>query len=130
MKNKYDKEIIAYLTTSGICPYDPKEPSFMFSFAYSFPSCFRACGHEIMHLYFHEFYWGLVEDKIGKDKTGDLKEALSVLLNEEFKDLWFDTDYGYEPHKKLREFIVKEWKKEPDFDVLLNKCVAYLKKKK
>jgi len=128
MKNKYNKDITAYLTTLGICPYDPKEPSFMFSLFYSLPRCLQTCGHEIMHLYFHEFYWDLVEKEIGKDKTGDLKEALTVLLNLEFKDLWFQEDYGYGPHKKLRSFIVKEWRKEPDFDVLLDKCVKYLKK--
>ncbi len=127
MKKKFDKNIFAYLTTTGICPYDPDEPSFMFSLFYSLPHQLQTCGHEIMHLYFHKFYWDKIESQIGKEKTGDLKEALSVLLNIEFRDLWFAKDYGYEPHNKLREFILKGWQKENDFEKLLEKCVDYFK---
>jgi hypothetical protein len=127
MKNKLNKDIIAYLTTLSICPYDPKEPSFMFSLFYSLPSALETCGHEIMHLYFHEFYWDKIEKEIGEEKTGKLKEALTVLLNLEFKDLWFAEDKGYEEHKELREFLANEWKKEKDFEKLLEKCVEYLK---
>jgi len=129
MKKNFDKDITAYLTTLGVCPYDPDEPSFMFSLFYSLPHQLQTCGHEIMHLYFHQFYWNEVESKIGKEKTGDLKEALSILLNAEFRDLWFAKDYGYEPHKELRGFILKEWKKQKDFEKLLEKCVEYLKQR-
>ncbi len=124
----YEEErITAYLTTLGICPYDPNEPSFMFSFLYSLPKSLQTCGHEIMHLYFHNLYWESVESKIGNKKTWDLKEALTVILNFEFKDLWFIEDKGYEPHKKLRKFISDEWKKNKDFRILIEKCVEHLK---
>jgi len=127
MMKSFNEKIVGYLTTVGICPYDPNEPSFMFSLFYSLPKSLKTCGHEIMHLYFHKFYWDTVEKQIGKEKTADLKEALTVLLNLEFKDLWFVDDFGYEPHKELRKFIEKQWKKKKDFGVLLKKCVEYLK---
>jgi len=130
MKKNFDKDIIAYLTTLGVCPYDPDEPLFMFSLFYSLPHQLQTCGHEIMHLYFHKFYWEKVESQIGKEKTADLKEALTVLLNLEFKDLWFSNDNGYESHKELRSFIVEKWKEEKDFEVLLEKCINYLQKDK
>lgn len=126
MKNKFDKNITAYLTTVGICPYDPNEPSFMFSLFYSLPKSLNTCGHEIMHIYFHKFYWDKIEKKIGKEKTADLKEALTVLLNLEFKDLWFSNDDGYSQHKELRKFIEEKWKEEKDFKKLLEKCINYL----
>jgi hypothetical protein len=127
MKNIFSEEITAYLTTAGTCPYDPDEPSFMFSLFYSLPKNLQTCGHEIMHLYFHKFYWDKVEKQIGKEKTADLKEALTVLLNLEFKDLWFVEDRGYEQHKELREFISDEWKKGKNFEKLLEKCIEHLK---
>ena len=74
----------------------------------------------------HKIYWDKIESQIGKDKTGDLKEALTVLLNLEFKDLWFVEDKGYESHKELRDFILEEWKKEKDFEKLLEKCIKFL----
>lgn len=126
-KKDYNKKITAYLTTSGICPYDPVEPSFMFSLSYSLLKCLANCGHEIMHLYFHEFYWEKIEKEIGAHKTGDLKEALTVLLNLEFKDLWFIEDAGYDSHKELRNFISEAWGKEKNFNNLIDKCIKYLK---
>jgi len=52
---------------------------------------------------------------------------LTILLNLEFKDLWFVEDRGYDVHKELRNFISDEWKKEKDFEKLLDKCILYLK---
>jgi len=126
MKKEYKKEIISYITTLGICPYNPKEPSFMVSLFYPIQIALSTCGHEIMHLYFHEFYWDDVEKKLGSKKTGDLKEALTVLLNIEFIDLWLTKDSGYDEHKSLREFISKTWKEEKDIEMLLNKCIDFL----
>ncbi|MDO8516634.1 MAG: hypothetical protein Q7S33_00770 [Nanoarchaeota archaeon] len=123
------KDFTAYLTTAGRCPYDPEEKTFFFSFFNSLPNAMNTTGHEIMHLQFHEYYWQDTEKQLGKEKTADLKEALTVLLNLEFNDLWFAKDIGYEPHKELRKFIANEWKKEKDFDVLIEKCVDYLKEK-
>lgn len=127
MKNKFTEDISAYLTTLRTCSYDPDEIYFMISFFSSIPKALSTCGHEIMHLYFHKFYWDKIEKQIGKEKTADLKEALTVLLNLEFKDLWFIEDQGYNSHRTLREFISEEWKKEKDLEILLNKCVKYLK---
>lgn len=127
MKKEFKTDIIGYLTTARICPYNSEEKWFMFSFFSGFLSILETCGHEIMHLYFHEFYWEEIEKQIGKVKTADLKEALTVLLNLEFKDLWFARDSGHEQHKDLRKFISQEWKKEKDIESLLEKCVNYLK---
>lgn len=127
MKKKFMGDITAYLTTAGICPYDFREPSFMFSLFYSLPKKMQIFGHEIMHIYFHKFYWNKIESEIGTEKTEYLKEALTVLLNVEFKDLWIISDRGYNSHKELRKFILEEWKKEKDFEKLLDKCTRYLK---
>jgi hypothetical protein len=127
-KNKFKfEEVTAYITTVMRCPYDFDEPSFMVSFFRDIPSLLSVAGHELFHIQFHKTYWNQVEKEIGKEKTADLKEALTILLNLEFKDLWFVEDKGYDAHKELRNFIATQWEKEKDFDVLMNKCVEYLK---
>jgi hypothetical protein len=123
----YRESFTDYLTLAGRCPYILKENAFYFNFFSSIINVLQTAGHEIMHLQFHNTYWNQIEKQIGKEKTHDLKEALTVLLNLEFKDLWFVEDKGYEMHKELRNFIANEWKKEKDFEVLLKKCVEYLK---
>jgi len=119
------EEFIGYITTIGRCPYDPDEKNFMVSLFYSIPQSLVTIGHEIMHIQFHNTYWDQIEKEIGEEKTADLKEALTVLLNVEFKDLWFGKDRGYDSHQKLRRFIEKEWENEKDFDVLMKKCIKY-----
>jgi hypothetical protein len=122
-----NEQFTAYITTNIRCPYNYKEFSFMISFFRDLLNAIKTCGHEIMHIQFHNTYWGQIEEQIGKEKTADLKEALTVLLNLEFRDLWFVDDNGYDVHKELRQFITEQWKKEKDFESLLKKCVEYLK---
>jgi hypothetical protein len=80
-----------------------------------------------MHLH-NTDWWDKVEKKLGNKKTHDLKEALTELLNLEFKDLWIVDDRSYPNHIQLREFIKKEWMKEKDFDKLTEDCIKWIKK--
>ncbi len=124
------EKVTAYLTTQSLCPYDHKKGSFIISIWSNLPSMLRISAHELMHLDFHNNDWEDIEKKIGKEKTEKLKEALTVLLNLEFRDLWFVKDKGKssEEQQILREFIKKEWLKEKNYKSLLEKCVIYLKK--
>jgi hypothetical protein len=123
----YVQNFIAYATTIGRCPYCIKDNSFMFSIRRPLLQCLRTSGHELMHLQFSHYFLDEIVAQIGDTKTTDLNESLTVLLNLEFRDLWLVEDQGYPTHQKLREFISEQWKKEKDFDVLLEKCIGYLK---
>jgi hypothetical protein len=123
----YRRSFIGYLTVAGRCPFSVVGSTFYFNFFSSLSNALETAGHEIMHLQFYYNFFSEIEEKIGHTKAIDLMEALTVLLNLEFKDLWFIKDKGYEKHKELREFITREWEKEKDFDVLMKKCVDYLK---
>jgi hypothetical protein len=125
------KQVIVYLTTSPRCPYDPnkKNPYFYILFFSAIPRALATAGHELMHLQFHNMkYWHSVEEKIGYNKTHDLKEALTVLLNLEFRDLWIAPDHGYPNHVKLRKYMENEWKKKKSFDELIKKSVKWIKR--
>ncbi len=128
----YFKKIDAYLTTAGRCPYypDQKTPHFFVSFFANIPWAMQTAGHEIMHIYFHNSkYWKISERELGIEKAHNLKEALTVLLNLEFSDLWTKEDRGYDSHTKLRKFISNSWKKEKDFDKLVNNSIKWIKEK-
>jgi hypothetical protein len=85
-------------------------------------------GHEIMHIHFHNSkHWEVCEKELGWNKTMDLKEALTVLLNLEFYDLWIIPDGGYPNHVELRRYIAQQWKKEKDFDKLIDSSIRWIK---
>lgn len=109
----YSEEFTCYFTTIGKCPYRPKENWFMASIFNSLERVMTTIAHELFHLQFHHYF----EDKIPKEKFQNIKEALTVLLNVEFKDILTKEDKGYEKNKDLREFIINNW--DGDFDNLL-----------
>ena len=79
-----------------------------------------------MHELWHFYTWyslGINQvEKLGKEKYNDLKEALTVLLNVEFRDLLPEgiIDAGYPQHKELRDKILKFWEKDRNIINLWN----------
>lgn len=121
-------DVKAYITTIGRCPYNPKEKTFMVSAYANIPNIVLTTGHELFHLQFHEYFFKKLEAEIGKEKTHDIKEALTTLLNIEFNDIFGVLDKGYEIHKELRRFVRDTWNKEKNFEELLIKCKRYISK--
>lgn len=105
-------DVSAYLTINNRCPYNIENNSFFVSVDSSSPK--ETTMHELWHFY---TWYGLgadQEEKLGKVKYNDLKEALTVLLNVECKDLMSEdkSDKGYSQHTELREQILHFWQNE------------------
>jgi len=124
----YTNKFTAYITTIKRYPYNEKEDSFMVGFWESTVSTLLTAAHEIMHLQFYKYYWKQCRKELDNDKTDDLKEAFTVLLNKEFLDLIVHRDDGYPKHQKLRQYLAKQWDKTHDFNEVLGKGISYLKK--
>ncbi len=117
-------DITVYLTINSRCPYSIEENMFFVQMpAYSSR---KTAMHELWHFYTWQVFGKEWEDKLGKQKYNEIKEALTVLLNVECKDLLpvGVTDNGYPQHKKLREKIITLWQEEKDIKKLWNKIVA------
>jgi hypothetical protein len=81
----------------------------------------------VMHELWHFYTWyGLGVDQesaMGKQKYNDLKEALTVLLNEECGDLMPEGvfDEGYPQHQEQRKEIARLWNETKDIQSIWNK---------
>jgi len=107
-------DITIYLTINNRCPYNIKNKYFFVSFP--LPSVRSTVMHELWHFF---TWYGLgtdQEEKLGKEKYNDLKEALTVLLNIECSGMFPEgvQDTGYPQHKYVRERIIEIWNKEKD----------------
>lgn len=122
----YRENFTCYATTIGRCPYNIKENWFMTNIFCNINHSLLTIVHELMHLQIHYYFEKKLREKISYKKFQDLKEALTILLNIEFRDILNEEDVGYPNHVDLRNFIKEQWKKEKDFDVLLDKCVEHL----
>lgn len=84
--------------------------------------------HELMHLFFHKYYWQICKKQgLTEEETHDIKEAFTVIINEEFKDMYIN-DRGYDEHKQIRKYILQQWKKTKNFKKVLNLAIVYYKK--
>ncbi|MCC7500272.1 hypothetical protein IT396_00485 [Candidatus Nomurabacteria bacterium] len=104
--------ITAYLTVNTRCPYSIEKDYFFVSLQNL--STKKTAMHELWHFY---TWYGLgadQEEKLGRQKYNDLKEALTVLLNVECKDLLPEgvEDKGYPQHQELRGKILEYWAKD------------------
>ena len=125
----YQKAFPAYFTTGFMCPYntDEKPHWFMISVWRSLPDSITTIAHEIFHLQFINYWKETVKKKLGEEKFEDLKEALTFLLNEnEFDNIILSEDKGYPNHQKLRGQFSKLWRKNRNFQELINTGIKML----
>jgi hypothetical protein len=105
-----NRDITAYLTVNTRYPYNIEESSFFVSMSKGDPA--MTMMHELWHFYTWEKFGAEEQDRLGKEKYNEIKEALTVLLNVELKHLLPEgvVDKGYPQHQELREKIVELWK--------------------
>jgi len=85
--------------------------------------------HELFHFVFHFYFWKECEKyKLNWKQIWGIKEATTVLLNSNFLDLRLKPDNGYPEHKKIRNFMLKEWEKNKDFKKILDKTCKFVVK--
>lgn len=115
----------AFLTQAGSCPFNTKESWFMVRI--NDEDVNNVVCHEIMHIEFERTY-GMYCRNLGLPVKlfEDVREALTVLLNEEMSDILPHSDYGYKEHQELREEIKKLWNEKKDLKYLLDKIAAIL----
>ncbi len=116
------KDITAYLTINNRCPYSIEENYFFVTFpAYDYIAR-KTVMHELWHFY---TWYGLGTEQVqilGEEKYGNLKEALTILINVICKDILPEgvEDAGYPQHKEMREKIIEYWNKNPNMKDLWN----------
>lgn len=110
--------VTGYLTINNRCPYSIEDN--LFYIAVPTTSSKRTMMHELWHFYTWYGLGATEESKLGKERYNDLKEALTVLLNVECKNLLEEglEDKGYPQHVQLREEILKYWENERDIKKL------------
>lgn len=120
------KKYTVYLTNAGRCPFNAWENWLMVRIFDEKVDMIVA--HEIMHIEFINAYSIYCKDAgLSPKQFDDLRESLTVLLNEEMKDILSRPDYGYKEHQNLRNQIIQLWRKNKNFKNLLDNTIKILK---
>lgn len=132
-----NKNFVCYYTSFPRAPYDEKYKWLQMCFTHWYPKTEDniksfCCGiaHELLHFQFHKYYWKFcLREGLNNNQVEHLKEALTFLLNVEFRDLFKIKDFGYPIHKKLRRDLEKLWGRSKDFKSFLKKACRLVKTK-
>lgn len=124
---EFEQNYYAYFTFGRRCPF--YENKFMFNQFSDFPN---TASHEIMHIEFLKKYKQYcLNKKLTETQIQNLKEILTVLLNEDLVDYLYLTDRGYDSHKQIRKEVLKIYKDhkktKQGFTTFLDKIIDLLK---
>ena len=119
-KKIYRNNFTCFLTTFPRAPYDYQHGYVWIPIIWPRETYIRTFVHELLHFQTYAYWQKLCLKKLTKGEFENLKEALTIILNEEFMDLIIWSDKGYEIHKNLREKLLKFWRANKNFDKLIS----------
>jgi len=124
----YRNDFTCFLTTFPRFPYNYEKGYVWISYKRDIDFQLAIFIHELLHFQFFAYYGEKVWNAVGREKYQYLKEAMTVILNDEFKYVTPIKDNGYEIHRALREKLKKIWRKTKDFDAFIDKGIKITKK--
>ncbi|MFH1661698.1 MAG: hypothetical protein ABIA02_01210 [Candidatus Falkowbacteria bacterium] len=127
MRKIYRNNFICFLTTFPRFPYDYNKGYVWISSKRELDYHFSIFLHELLHFQYFAYYGEKAWDELGQEKYEYLKEAMTVILNEECKHITKTKDEGYEIHKELRDELLKIWLETRKFDLFFNKAIEVTK---
>jgi len=125
----YRTDFTIFLTTLRRGPYNKSKGQVWTCIYWDHPVA--SFLHELCHFQFIH-YWRENPDsevfKLSNDQFEFLKESLTMILDEDFFPLIRKPDYGYDLHQEFRKELKEFWKKEKDFDKLVEFGTNEIKK--
>lgn len=127
-KKIYRGAFTYFLTTFPRAPYDYCRGYVWIPIIWPKETYIRTFVHELLHFQTYAYWQKRCLKKLTREEFENLKEALTVILNEEFMDLIIWPDKGYRMHENLRKKLLKFWQKNRNFNKLINYGISQIKK--
>ena len=115
----YKDNFTCFLTTFPRAPYDFGRGYVWLPIVWPKETHIRTFAHELLHFQTYAYWEKKCLKKLTNKEFENLKEALTVILNEDFLDLIILPDKGYKMHKNSRGELLKFWKKNKNFNKLI-----------
>lgn len=119
-KKIYRTDFTCFLTTFPRAPYNYPHGYVWIPIIWPQETYIRTFTHELLHFQTYAYWQKRCLKQLTKVEFENLKEALTVILNEEFMDLIVWADKGYAIHKELREQLLTFWKVNKNFNKLID----------
>jgi len=124
----YKNSFVGFLTTFPRCPYNYEEGYFWLCALWPAKCYLGTFLHELLHFQFIFYYQDKILPLIGKEKFERLKESLTVILNDDFREFLCQSDQGYAVDQESRQKLLQKWQEDKDIDQIIDFGVAWLQK--
>ncbi|HQB50670.1 MAG TPA: hypothetical protein PLT32_00430 [bacterium] len=116
----YRDNFVGFLTTFPRCPYNYEAGYFWLCALWPAKCYLGTFLHELLHFQFIFYYQAEILPLLGKEKFERLKESLTVILNDEFRDFLCQSDQGYAIDQALRQRLFEKWQEDKSIDRLID----------
>lgn len=127
-KSIYRDNFTGFITTLGRAPYFTPSGYIWFIYGKDDGWQIRACMHELFHMQFESYYKEKLEKQINKEQFAFLRESITVILNEESRNITSEIDRGYPQHQKFRSHLLTLWKQRKRFEEFIENAIKDLGK--
>jgi len=111
----YRNEFTGFVTTFPRGPYSTKSGYIWFIYGKSDEWQIKAYIHELLHMQFEHYYKEKLRKKINEEQLDFLRESMTVILNEEFREITREIDKGYPIHQEFRKHLLTLWRQRQNF---------------
>lgn len=123
----YRNDFICFITCFPRFPYDYDKGYVWLSYKKPLDYQLQIFIHELLHFQYFAYYGERIWDILGREKHATLKEAMTVILDDEFKDITPTPDEGYNEDEELRKKLLIIWKQVRDMDLFMNRAIEILR---
>ncbi|MDP3900399.1 MAG: hypothetical protein Q8Q23_04950 [bacterium] len=123
----YRDDFTCFLTSFPRFPYNYEKGYIWISYKRPIENLLLTFIHELLHFQYFKYYGERIWGELGQEKHGELKEAMTIIINDEFSHVTNIKDNGYEIHQDLRKKLIKLWRKSCDMDIFIEDAIKILK---
>lgn len=123
----YRNDFNCFITTFPRFFYDYKNGYVWISYRRKLDYQLSIFLHELLHFQFFAYYGKKVWDILGPEKYQHLKEAMTIILDDECQDITMVKDEGYEIHNNLRIELLKIWRAIRNFNLFIDQSIDFMK---
>ncbi len=123
----YRNDFTCYITSFPRYPYKYPEGFVWISYKEKTDNQLLTFIHELLHFQFFAYYGEQVWNVLGAEKHARLKEAMTVIINDEFSNITESKDKGYDMDKDLRVELLSLWRENRDMEKFIEGAIKILK---
>ncbi|MCX6812980.1 MAG: hypothetical protein NTV77_00590 [Candidatus Azambacteria bacterium] len=124
----YRDNFSGFITTFPRAPYFTASGYIWFIYGKNNEWQIMSCMHELFHMQFESYYKNRLEKQISNEQFAFLREAMTVILNEESHEITSEIDEGYPIHQEFRTYLLTLWKQKKNFEEFIENAIKSLKK--